>query len=123
MTYRRGDGVLLQKATSTQYVDRRAEQRTEIVLAVVTSVTRDGQIKQVRPQGYNQGVPPSRLGFSTMGALHLPQDRWDIEAVMQYCEARPWPHDPTYKGKQFDSVDEAREELRPFKRVPQGAPV
>ena len=116
MGYQRGDAVAFVYTRSTFYVSGKVEKNQEIVMATVTSVTREGAIKKIALPGWPEDtrLAPSRLGLNGKN-YRLPKTDWDVPAIMEYCRTRPWPHNPKYQGKQFDNIDEARAELAQFK--------
>ncbi len=115
MAFKRGDGVLFTKTSTTSYVDRASETRVDIEFGVVTSITRDGVIKKFIPARAGIEIAPERLGFTGKN-YRLAQENWDVEGAMEYCLNRPWPHDDRYRCAPFDSVEQAREELAQFRK-------
>lgn len=118
MTFKRGDGVIFVGSAKMFYTDRANEDRIAITVGKVTSISRDGSIiRKFRRVDYNLDVEPHRSS-ATCGArqYRLPKEDWDIEAVMNYCRDRPWSHAPEHTGAPFDSLDQARAELKQFRR-------
>lgn len=112
MAFQRGDGVIFARDDSHPSIKGK---RYEIVVGKVTSITKAGRIKEFDPLRHGISIPLSQLGLSSAKAYRLPQQDWDVEAVLEYCACRPWPTDPRYKGKQFDDIEQARAELNQFR--------
>jgi hypothetical protein len=116
MTFKRGDGVVFVGLSTTYYIDQDMEKRSVVTVGTVTSITREGQIRLFRPAGYSFALPPKRLCATTLAqSFRMPKENWNIKAVMDYCERRPWSHNLTHKGMPFDTLEQAGEELRQFR--------
>lgn len=116
MSFQRGDGVVYVNRSTTYYIDRDNETRSTVTVAKVTSVTRDGMIKKIALPGWAEPIDPHRLAdTATADAYRLPKADWDIDAVMDYVANRPWSHKPEHKGMPFDTLEQARAELRQFR--------
>lgn len=125
--FKRGDGVLFVGTSITSYLaaveagkPREAEVWT--ILGVATSVTREGQLKAYRDVRYPDSAPTklhsrSKEGYASQ--YRLPASDFDIDAVAEYCRNRPWAHSPEHLGAPFDSLEQARTELRQFKKEQQ----
>jgi hypothetical protein len=106
----RGDLAVLVRTTRDYYTNRPAEDRVEAVICVVTSIKRDGTVSKVR-DNWGGDPRPLRTGET---ALLVPRSEVDVEAAWAAGRAHVYPgHD---QPKAFDSLDEAREAIRPFLR-------
>lgn len=115
-SFERGDGVLYIRTERVSVLGQPAQERVSVTVAVVTSVTRDGQIKAFHRGGSDTAVKLHRHSLEHgMTAYRLPKAQWDVGAVLAYCAARPWPHAPQHLGAPFDGLDQARAELRQFR--------
>lgn len=114
-TFKRGDGVVFVRSARTYTIGEASREYQDITVGMVTSVTRDGQIKAFRHGAWGSVV---KLGTSQQRhalAYVLPKDEIDVAGVLDYCANRPWSHAPEHKGMPFRSLDEVKAELRQFK--------
>ena len=117
--FKRGDGVVFVRQAHTMMIGQPSTEHTEITVARVTSVTREGQIKAFVNLSWSSETPTKidnsvyRYGTEK---YRLPADEIDIASVATYCANRPWSHNPVHKGMPFHSLDEVRTELKQFKR-------
>jgi hypothetical protein len=110
----RGDLAVLVRTVRDFYTDRPAEERTAAVICVVTSITREGLVSKVRD---NWGS--TRALAHGERALVLGKDRVDVEAAWAAGCGHVYPGHDT--PRDFDSVETAREAVRPFLRPAGGA--
>ncbi|MFF3363608.1 hypothetical protein [Streptomyces misionensis] len=118
---RRGDLVMVELRTSYTTSSYRRIEQTEYKLMVVTNLTRDGQIKMVRDDRYSdQGYP---VKFS--GMLHatgrywlLPQAAWDVKMAQRIAREHTYPN--STQARCWQSLEDAREALRPARRTDRG---
>lgn len=109
---RRGDLVVI--ATTRRSTRVRdffvGEGNTEYEIAEVTSVSRDGQVKEVRTVSLEAPVPLSRWHGLTQIWI-VPRDRVDTAAVLAAARAHTWPGQPK-QPKAFDTLGAVQDVMR-----------
>ncbi|QDH91694.1 hypothetical protein SEA_PHRAPPUCCINO_16 [Mycobacterium phage Phrappuccino] len=111
--FKRGDGVLFIKKRRVAMIGAEDYDRVQGEVGMVISVTREGHIKSYVDAKYGQRMDIRHQAGAEQYVM--PQGDWDIEGVMHYCRNRPWSHNPEHTGAPFDSLKQAREELRQFR--------
>lgn len=108
---KRGDLVVVESVHTAYVIGQGTSSHSEFTVAVVTNITRDGQIKAVRPVGYSHTVELTRMvGFRK--AHLVPKARIDVDAALAAAEAHTWPG-PSTTPKYYDTLGEAKDALRP----------
>lgn len=118
---RRGDLVMIELRTSYTMSSFKREERTEYRLMTVTNLTRDGRVKMVRDDRYGPGSYTREIGkmLGYTGAYWLlPQTSWDVERAQKIAREHTYPNSATPRC--WDSLESAREALRPARRMDGG---
>lgn len=116
---RRGDlAVLLMRSTTTHLSEgRQTSERVEI--GTVTSVTREGTVKAVAIPFSRTDLDPQSLPLRSRhgvtSVLLVPADEIDTEAALSAYREHRW-NDESEMIKPLDSIAQAREMLRPFRK-------
>ena len=113
MKAKRGDSVAIVKKTRDYVMGQGTTERTEVTLAKVTSITRDGWVKAFTEYGWSESTSyPLERVISLGQALVIPASMIDPADVRAVAKAHHWPGHPD-QPRPFDSLEEAREALRP----------
>jgi hypothetical protein len=119
MKAKRGDLAAIVSTSRTYVIGEASTERTQVTLGIVSSITREGLIKAVRPvwsgEGPSETSTPLRPHET---ALAIPADGIDVEAAIQAYAARRYetaPHSTMVPPA--SSVEEMRALLAPFRRV------
>lgn len=101
------------ESVHTDYViGKGCKSHPEFTVAVVTNITRDGQIKAVRPVGYSTTVElPRMVGFRK--AHLVPKKNIDVDAALKAAAEHTWTGRTGDTPRYFDTLDAARDVLRP----------
>jgi hypothetical protein len=111
-TAKRGDLTVIESAHTDYVIGQGCKTHMEFVIAVVTSITRAGVVKAVRPAGYSAPVEIARMvGFRK--AHLVPKARIDVPAAFATAESHTWTGRTGDTPKYYDTLDQAREALRP----------
>jgi hypothetical protein len=114
---RRGDLAIIEVVRTVHTVHEGRSEHTDYLVAVVTSITRDGHVKAVRedPYGAGTGHPRTLASFGPCRVLTVPQAEVDVAAAQEAARQHKW-HDGSL-SKPFDSLDEVRAAVRPHRTV------
>jgi hypothetical protein len=118
---RRGDLVLVELRSTCTTSSYRREGVMEYKLMTATNLTREGAIKMVRDERWSdQGVPQKFEGmlYRTGRYWLLPAASWDVVQAQGIAREHTYPNSTTPRC--WESLDAAREALRPARRVAQG---
>lgn len=114
---RRGDLVVIAQEHSAHYTKGGARTYTTFEIGVITSVSRDGQIKAFR-SAYNLNEPGggepiiiARLAGVT-STPYFPASKIDVQSALKTAYEHRWPGGQPCRP--FDSLDEVRAALRPL---------
>lgn len=104
----RGDLAVIELEASATYLKGGRASRSFFSLALVTGVSRDGQIKKYRLAGstYELGNTPARALLVSQSNLKTAQA---FEDLATRCKAQ-------WDANEFETVDAVRDYLRPYKR-------
>ena len=107
----RGDLVVIERRNRGDVNGQGSYDRVEYEAGVVTSITREGAIKAFRTR-YSDTQPIDRIvGF--VRSYIVEKGVVDVDAAVAAAWANPWHNgDP---GKPFDSLDEVKACVAPFK--------
>jgi hypothetical protein len=109
---KRGDLVVVESVHTDFVIGKGCNSHPEFVVAVVTNITRECLIKAVRPVGYSHTVELTRMvGFRK--AHLVPKARIDVDAALKAAAEHTWTGKPGDTPKYFDTLDAARDVLRP----------
>jgi hypothetical protein len=109
---KRGDLVVVESAHTDYVIGQGCKSHQEFTVAVVTNITREGQIKAVRPVGYSSTVELARMvGFRK--AHLVPKKNIDVDAATKAAAEHTWTGRAGGTPKYFDTLDAARDVLRP----------
>ena len=111
MKARRGDLVVIERKTSYVTTSDGWHESTEYDVGIVTSITRDGLVKACKTR-YADSVPMDHI-HGYLRSFIVPQSEIDVVSAVEAARANEWSSGHT--GKPFDSLDEVRDVLRPFK--------
>lgn len=112
MTARRGDLVIVQHSTLEATRDGRGRTVHRFRVAVVTSVTRDGQVKAF--QEHSASAPYQVKHEPRNTRLHIvSQEKIDVEAALATARANPWNTGGGHLGKPYYSLTEVRDAMKP----------
>lgn len=109
---KRGDLVVIETEHIDYVIGQGCKKHSEFIIAVVTSITRAGVVKAVRPAGYSAPVEIGRM-FGFRKAHLVPKARIDVPAAIATAEGHTWTGRPGDTTKYYDTVDEAKDALRP----------
>jgi hypothetical protein len=111
-TAKRGDLTVIESAHTDYVIGQGCKTHMEFVIAVVTSITRAGVVKAVRPAGYSAPVEIARMvGFRK--AHLVPKKNIDVDAATKAAAEHTWTGRAGDTPKYFDTLDAARDVLRP----------
>lgn len=119
---RRGDLVLVELRSTYTTSSYKREERTEYRLMTVTNLFRDGRIKMVRDDRYSDDGYSRKFDgmLGRMGRYFLlPATDWDVDMAQRIAKEHVYPKSTT--PRDFQSLEDAREALRPARRVTQAA--
>jgi hypothetical protein len=109
---KRGDLVVVESVHTDYVIGKGCKSHSEFTVGVVTNITRDGQIKAVRTVGYRSTVELARMvGFRK--AHMVPKKSIDVDAALGSAAEHTWTGRPGDTPKYFDTLDAARDVLRP----------
>jgi hypothetical protein len=107
---KRGDLVLVVEDRRDVFIGQEAREYVAAVVGVVASIDRLGFVKRYLS---TWGGAPCAMPVRAR-ALVVSKADIDVTAAFEAARAHTWPGHT--QPKPFDSIDEAREFLRPFKR-------
>lgn len=111
---RRGDLAVLVSVRQDFVIGQGSSVSTQVDVVQVASVTREGVVKAVRSVWRDSTpLPLARWPHANPQVLLVSRDRIDVEAALTAARAHAWPGHPD-QPMPFDSVEEARDLLRPF---------
>lgn len=106
---KRGDLAVIEVVTSYARNSGPTQYATRYRVAVVTSVTRAGEVKAIQIDGCAPQPVARIVGFQR---LHLlPKNRVDVAAAQEAARAHAWPGGQP--SRPFESLDDVRAALRP----------
>lgn len=116
----RGDGVVIAETHRDYVIGQPMAERTTYELGTVTSITRDGQVKAWWPahasDAHRVNVPGGyAIPGRRAGLWLLPAAEFDVPGAITAARAHVWPGHESVKP--FDSLEEIRAALRPYKRT------
>jgi hypothetical protein len=114
MKAKRGDLVVMERKASYVTTSDGWHEHTEYLVGVVANITRDGIVKGVRDQ-YGQRLLRDMHGIGQ--TFIVAQTEINVDAAAMAAWANPWPHKPEHTGKAFDSLDDVKACVSPFKRL------
>ncbi len=118
MEARKGDLILVEVTERSYAIGQPNTERTTYRFGVVHSATRDGEVKTWSQVGYGDQLVSDYGQKLHRGerAYVMPKAGIDVPAVLRAAKEHHWPGHPG-QPMPFDSIDEAREAARPFKRA------
>ena len=108
---KRGDLVVIEKRTSYTTTSAGYHEATIYEVGIVTSITREGVTKAIETR-YG-GPTPLKNIYGVGRTFIVSQDEIDVRAAAEAAWSNEWK--PGYPGKPFDSLDEVRSVVSPFK--------
>ncbi len=115
MKARRGDIAVLVTERRNYYIGRGSTVHTDVEIALVTSVTREGTVKAVRHVGSDTTLPVARLPRHTVHIVSAAE--FDVAAVLESARAHCWPGHPD-QVKPYASLAEVRDMLQQHRACP-----
>lgn len=107
---RKGDLAIVERTSRSYVIGKPTEERTEVHVGVVTSTDKDGRIT-----GYStsaDGSYPQKVDNVREKVLKLEAERVDVPAAIEAAKQNEWS--PGKPGKPLDSVEHAKEVVKPF---------
>lgn len=111
----RGDIAVVETVRRTSYVGRTAQESVSYAVVLVTSVTRDGQVKAVRDTRWGDAVRRIEHMAGVRGISVVSKKEIDVEAALAHVASHTYPNSTT--PLDYASVAEVRSALRPFRVV------
>jgi hypothetical protein len=105
---KKGDLVVVTRTTRDYVIGKGSEERTEVIVGIVESASRDGSVKTFKAAGWGS-VDRIRTGDKVMG---LSAKQIDVAKVMEAAGRNTYPNSTTPKA--FDSLEEVRALSKPF---------
>ena len=113
MKAKRGDSIAIVKESRSYVIGQGSTTKTEVELATVTNITRDGQVKAFRSAWGGAPQPLDRvIGFKQL--LVIPNAVVSNADVMAVASAHHYVGHPG-QPKSWDSLEEVREALKPYR--------
>jgi hypothetical protein len=112
---RKGDLVVVERRVTNSYGGGgtfRTEEKTEVILGIVTSTDRNGKITSYSTDA--DGRFPRKVDNVREKTLKLEAERVDVAAAIEAGKRNPWSHDASKTGMPFGSVDEVKAVVAPF---------
>lgn len=112
---RKGDLVAIERTTRDYTIGQGSQERTEVQLAMVESVDRNGIVKSYRTVGWgDELVSDNAVKIDPIREKTLvgSQDRVDVRAALEAAKQHTWPD--TTQPKAYDSVEEAARVAKRF---------
>ena len=106
---KRGDLCLIVEDRRDVFIGQEAREYVAAVVGVVAGIDRLGYVKRYSSTWGGVCAIPARAR-----ALVVSKAAIDVTAAFEAAKAHTWPGHTT--PKPFDSIDEAREFLRPFRK-------
>lgn len=109
---KRGDWLAVVRTERTFYIGRPTEERERVDLVRVTSCTRDGYVKECEDvAGYKNGA------WASARVLVIPPTMVAPDDVLRVGREHHYDGHPN-QPRPFDSLEELRDALRPFRVAP-----
>lgn len=111
----RGDIAVVETVHRTSYVGRTAQESVSYAVVLVTSVTRDGQVKAVKDTRWGDTVRQVKHMTGVRSISVVSKKEIDVEEALAHVAAHTYPGGTT--PVDYASVAEVRSALRPFRVV------